>query len=45
MHGKGKYRWTNGYRYDGEYKYGVKNGKGKYHLPDGRYYEGIWVNG
>ena len=45
MHGKGQYKWATGYKYDGEYKYGIKNGKGKYYLPDGRYYEGNWVNG
>lgn len=34
---------TDGSKYEGQFKKGLKNGQGKYFLPDGRIHqEGIW---
>eukprot|EP00826_Nyctotherus_ovalis_P022570 TRINITY_DN17470_c0_g1_i2.p3 TRINITY_DN17470_c0_g1~~TRINITY_DN17470_c0_g1_i2.p3 ORF type:complete len:103 (-),score=21.98 TRINITY_DN17470_c0_g1_i2:149-457(-) len=45
MHGKGKYSWPNGRRYEGEYAEDKKHGYGVYCWPDRRRYEGCWRDG
>ena len=40
--GNGIYTWTDGERYEGEWRDGVRNGQGTQILPDGRRYEGEW---
>ena len=40
-----KIEWTDGEKYIGKFKDGLKNGKGKYTRPDGSYYEGNFENG
>jgi hypothetical protein len=44
--GKGVYVWTNGSRYEGEWKNGLQNGVGKLYASDGSLKQsGLWVNG
>ena len=43
--GKGKYRWSSGSSYEGEFKDGYRHGRGKYQWDDGDIYEGNWVKG
>lgn len=45
MPAKGKYKWTNGNIYEGEYLNGKRNGRGKYTWVNGDTYEGEFVNG
>jgi hypothetical protein len=45
MHGKGKFFWTDGRMYEGEYKNDLKHGKGIFIWKDGRKYDGEWVEG
>jgi len=40
MNGKGKYTWSHGAVYDGDWKDDIKNGEGKSTYPDGIVYEG-----
>jgi hypothetical protein len=40
MHGLGKYRWTNGQFYDGEWKDNMKNGTGMWKSEKGDIYVG-----
>lgn len=44
-HGSGTYVRTDGNRYDGEWKDGVKHGRGQFlHLNKGLMQTGVWVN-
>ena len=43
--GKGKFEWTDGSIYEGEYKMDKKNGFGIFKWPDGRIYKGNWKEG
>jgi len=45
MHGRGKYAWADGRKYEGEYLNDKKHGFGVYTWPDGRMYQGFWENG
>lgn len=53
MHGHGIFIWKLGEgdkpctenRYDGEYKYNLKDGIGTFYWEDGRIYQGQWANG
>ncbi|KAL3140637.1 hypothetical protein ABBQ32_005204 [Trebouxia sp. C0010 RCD-2024] len=40
--GKGKYTWSNGCYYDGDYKNHMRHGNGTLTLPDKGRYEGDW---
>lgn len=42
MHGKGKFLWANGNRYEGEYKEDKKDGAGVFYFADGKVYKGSW---
>lgn len=42
--GKGVFTWANGWKYDGEYKDGLRNGFGVFTAPDGSVYEGQFKN-
>ena len=44
MHGKGVFTYSNGDRYEGYYKEGVKHGKGVFTWADGMSYEGEYEN-
>jgi len=44
-HGKGKYLWANGDKFQGNYKNGKKNGEGHYTWADGGYFLGNFYNG
>ncbi|KAK9079346.1 hypothetical protein SSX86_001017 [Deinandra increscens subsp. villosa] len=43
--GTGKYVWSNGCRYDGEWRRGIWHGYGKLHWPSGASYEGEFSGG
>lgn len=43
-HGKGKYVYTDGNIYEGDWVDGKRHGKGKYTFVDGNVYEGDWVD-
>lgn len=45
MHGDGVYIFSNGERYEGWFKMGVRDGYGKYTFFNGNYYEGDWKDG
>ena len=45
MHGYGKYVWTDGKTYEGQFNSDKKHGYGIYTWPDGRLYKGYWRNG
>jgi hypothetical protein len=45
MHGVGIYIYSDGVRYDGQYKADKKDGYGLYYWTDGRKYEGWWAKG
>ena len=45
MEGVGIYQWTDGRRYEGQYKEDKKSGFGIYHWQDGRVYIGYWSGG
>lgn len=42
--GQGTMEYTNGQKYEGEWKDGVRSGKGRCTWPDGGYYDGEWAN-
>ena len=44
-HGSGKYLWTDGCMYEGEWKRGKASGKGKFSWPSGATYEGNFKSG
>ncbi|CAK9327747.1 unnamed protein product [Citrullus colocynthis] len=44
-HGSGKYLWTDGCMYEGEWKRGKASGKGKFSWPSGATYEGEFKSG
>ncbi|XP_022993175.1 phosphatidylinositol 4-phosphate 5-kinase 1-like [Cucurbita maxima] len=44
-HGSGKYLWTDGCMYEGEWKRGKASGKGKFSWPSGATYEGEFRSG
>ncbi|KAK8929028.1 Phosphatidylinositol 4-phosphate 5-kinase 6 [Platanthera zijinensis] len=44
-HGAGKYLWTDGCMYEGEWRRGVPNGQGKFSWPSGAIYEGEFKAG
>ncbi|XP_022962490.1 phosphatidylinositol 4-phosphate 5-kinase 1-like [Cucurbita moschata] len=44
-HGLGKYLWTDGCMYEGEWKRGKASGKGKFSWPSGATYEGEFKSG
>ncbi|KAK4276773.1 hypothetical protein QN277_014881 [Acacia crassicarpa] len=44
-HGSGKYLWTDGCMYEGEWKRGKAAGKGKFSWPSGATYEGEFKSG
>jgi len=43
-HGRGKYVYSNGDRYEGGWQDDAKHGQGKYFYDDGSVYEGEWKN-
>ncbi|XP_076938925.1 phosphatidylinositol 4-phosphate 5-kinase 9-like [Bidens hawaiensis] len=43
--GSGKYVWTNGCTYEGEWSRGIWHGNGELHWPSGAYYEGEFSGG
>ena len=45
MHGKGKFLWANGQKYEGDWKDDVVSGKGVLESPNGERYEGRYDNG
>lgn len=45
MHGVGKYVWSDGKEYRGQYFDDKKTGYGIYTWPDKRQYKGYWLNG
>ncbi len=45
MHGKGNYHWSNGDKYEGDWKENMMNGKGKKTYANGAFYDGTWLNG
>ena len=45
MHGFGKYDYSDGKKYEGEFFNDIKQGKGKMTFPDGTIHEGNFVNG
>ena len=44
-HGQGTWTSPSGYKYDGEWKDGMRSGQGTQTYPDGGKYEGSWING
>ena len=40
IYGKGKYTWTDGKKYDGQWVRNKMEGRGILHWPDGKYYDG-----
>jgi len=42
--GKGKYHWSDGKEYDGDWLRGNQHGEGSMRYPSGDKYEGSWVN-
>ena len=44
MNGNGPYTWSDGRKYEGEFKDGKKNGQGTYTLTNGRKGVGEWKN-
>ena len=45
MNGFGKYIFSDGKKYEGEYLNDIREGKGKFILTDGKSYEGNFVGG
>ncbi len=45
MEGVGIYQWSDGRKYEGEYKEDKKHGYGIYQWADGRVYMGYWFKG
>lgn len=45
MHGRGKFLWSDGRIYEGQYKNNKKEGFGIFNWPSGARFEGTWVNG
>ena len=45
MHGRGKFKWTDGSAYEGEFIHGKKEGTGTFYFSNGNRYEGFWVGG
>eukprot|EP01090_Pellita_catalonica_P000778 TRINITY_DN1054_c0_g1_i1.p1 TRINITY_DN1054_c0_g1~~TRINITY_DN1054_c0_g1_i1.p1 ORF type:complete len:285 (+),score=39.57 TRINITY_DN1054_c0_g1_i1:28-855(+) len=41
-HGRGSYQWTNGNKYEGEWKNNSRHGRGRMIYADGDMYEGDW---
>ena len=42
QHGKGTYIWSNGDRYDGEFKFNKMDGFGIFTYQNGKVIEGFW---
>lgn len=42
MDGKGKYNYSNGCEYEGDFLNGERHGKGAFYWPTGTYYKGDW---
>ena len=40
IEGRGRFVWTNGKKYEGEWKMGKMHGKGSLLMPDGSFYKG-----
>ena len=45
MEGKGIERWTDGRKYEGDFKNGKKDGEGTFEWPNGNKYIGSWKGG
>jgi hypothetical protein len=45
MHGSGKFKWSDGSYYEGEYMFGKKHGHGKFLFSNGKMYRGMWIDG
>jgi hypothetical protein len=45
MEGRGVETWTDGRRYEGDFKNGKKDGEGTFEWPNGNRYVGSWRNG
>jgi len=45
MHGKGNYHWSNGDKYEGDWKKNLQNGIGLKTYANGAFYDGTWLNG
>lgn len=43
-HGYGVYQFKSGYRYQGCYKYGLRNGKGVMYYMNNAKYEGMYIS-
>ncbi|XP_055812163.1 phosphatidylinositol 4-phosphate 5-kinase 9 [Solanum dulcamara] len=43
--GSGKYRWSDGCRYEGEWRHGITHGHGKLEFPSGAVYDGEFSGG
>ena len=44
MHGKGKYTWSDGREYEGQWKHNLMDGYGVCKYKDGRMYTGMYKN-
>jgi hypothetical protein len=45
MEGRGIEKWSDGRRYEGDFKNGKKDGEGTFEWPNGNKYIGSWKNG
>ena len=45
QHGFGIFTWTDGRKYEGQWKFGKQHGEGNQYFPDGSMKSGIWENG
>ena len=44
MNGKGKYIYTDGKEYNGDFQMGFKHGFGRLSWNNNKYFEGYWIN-
>lgn len=45
MHGKGKFSWNDGRRYEGNFEAGLIHGEGVLYFPNGEAKKGLWKDG
>ena len=44
MYGKGVYTWSDGQKYEGDFKDGKRHGKGTQTNADGTKYTSVWID-